>query len=171
MKKILVNVVHPNLENDSRINKKLVEFIQNEQNVTINNLYKKYPDFKIDIKKEQDLLLENDVIIFQFPMYWFSSPALLKEYIDLVLEENFAYGRNNEDLNFKLKNKTLAVCTTLGLGEKEINVENVLKPFELTAEYIKMSYKSPFLVYETYVINNEDLRKRAKDYINFLKEL
>jgi len=87
MKKILVNVAHPSLENDSRINKKLVEFIQNEQNITINNLYKKYPDFKIDIKKEQDLLLANDVIIFQFPMYRFSSPALLKEYLDLVLED------------------------------------------------------------------------------------
>jgi len=52
MKKILVNVVHPNLENSSRINKKLVEFAQDEQNITINNLYKKYLDFKIDIKKE-----------------------------------------------------------------------------------------------------------------------
>jgi len=115
------------------------------------------------------LLLENDVIIFQFPMYRFSSPALLKEYFDLVLEEDFSYSRS-----YKLKDKILAICTTLGLEEKNfegVSIEDVLKPFELTAKYIKMSYKSPFLVYETYVINNEDLEKKAKEYIDFLQKL
>jgi len=168
MKKILVNVVHPNLENDSRANKKFVEFVQNEQNITINNLYKKYPDFKIDIKKEQDLLLENDVIIFQFPMYRFSSPALLKEYLDLVLEEDFSYGTN-----YKLKDKILTICTTLGLEEKNfegISIEDVFKPFELTAKLMKINYKVPFWTYVG-VISDEDLEKRAKEYIDFLQKL
>ena len=80
MKKVLINLVHPNL-NESRVNKYLSQVASKEENITINNLYSKYPDFKIDAKKEQELLLENDVIVFQFPMYWLSSPSLLKEWL------------------------------------------------------------------------------------------
>ena len=93
--------------NESRVNKVLSEVAQKEDFVTINNLYAKYPDFKIDAKKEQQLLLENDVIVFQFPMYWLSSPALLKEWLDVVLEYNFAFGEH-----YKLENKTLLIAIT-----------------------------------------------------------
>ena len=61
MKKILVNLVHPNIEN-SVVNKKLINAISKLENVNINNLYTNYPDFKIDVKKEQELLLNHDVL-------------------------------------------------------------------------------------------------------------
>ena len=64
MKKVLINLVHPNID-ESRVNKFLSQTAQKEENVTVNNLYAKYPDFKIDVQKEQELLLQNDVIIFQ----------------------------------------------------------------------------------------------------------
>ena len=67
MKRVLINLVHPNI-GESRVNKLLTQTAQKEENVTINNLYAEYPDFKIDVQKEQELLLENDVIIFQFPL-------------------------------------------------------------------------------------------------------
>ena len=61
------------------------------EGVTVNNLYEKYPDFFIDVPEEQRLLLENDIIIWHHPFYWYSAPAILKEWMDLVLQHGFAY--------------------------------------------------------------------------------
>lgn len=172
--KVLINVVHPNLESGSRVNKSLLNILKNKPNITINNLYEKYPDFKIGAKKEQELLLNHDVIIFQFPMYWLSSPALLKEWFDVVLEYNFAYGEN-----YKLENKIFSICTTAGGSLKEYSehggnkysVEDFLKPFEGTASYTKMNYKKPFIVYETFSINDDNLDKEAKNYLSYINDL
>lgn len=111
-KKTLLVLVHPNLEK-SRVNKALFEGIKDM--VTICDLYKKYPDFKIDIKAEQKLLLEHDNIVFQFPYYWYQAPALLKEYLDKVLEMGFAFGYTADD--FKLRGKNFKVAITTAAQE------------------------------------------------------
>lgn len=173
MKKVLITLVHPNLS-ESKINKLLSENISKENNITINNLYSKYPDFKINIEEEQKLLLENDVIIFQFPMYWLSSPALLKEWFDTVFSYNFAYGEN-----YKLEGKIFAVATSTGgskeqyqeTGENKFTVESILNSFEASANYVKMTYKEPFITYSTFTITNEELEKSALDYKNYINNL
>ena len=52
----------------------------------IDNLYKLYPDFKIDVKKEQEKLVRADCIILQFPMFWYNTPALMRQWFESVLE-------------------------------------------------------------------------------------
>lgn len=174
MKKILVNVVHPDIEK-SIVNKRLVEGIQDMKNITINNLYKKYPDFKIDVKEEQKLLLEHDTILFQFPMYWFSSPSLLKEWFDIVLAPGFAHAGAS-----MLKDKAFAVAVSCGgakkafsaTGKDKKTVEEFLYPFEITAEYVKMNYKKAYITYDTEtVLSEETLNKYTQDYITYVKEL
>lgn len=44
-----------------------------------------------DIKAEQDKLIWCDLMLWQFPMYWFSLPAMLKGWVDRVLSVGFAY--------------------------------------------------------------------------------
>ncbi|KAM6934240.1 ribosyldihydronicotinamide dehydrogenase [quinone]-like [Xenentodon cancila] len=46
-----------------------------------------------DITKEQSKLTEADLVIFQFPMYWFSVPAIMKGWIDRVLTSGFAFSQ------------------------------------------------------------------------------
>jgi len=173
MKKILVNVVHPNIQ-ESIVNKRLINGIQDMKNIRINNLYEKYPDFNIDIKKEQKLLLEHDVILFQFPMYWFSSPSLLKEWFDTVLEQGFAHAGAS-----MLKEKSFAVAVSCGGSKKEFSatgkdekiVEEFLYPFEITAKYVKMHYEKPYITYDTETVLSEGiLNKYTQDYITYLKE-
>ncbi len=42
------------------------------------------------------------VICFLHPLYWYSTPAILKEWQDLVLEHGFAYGSEGTALHGKL---------------------------------------------------------------------
>lgn len=174
MKKILLNLVHPDI-NQSVVNKRLLDGIKDLENITINNLYQKYPDFKIDAKVEQKLLEENDIILFQFPMYWFSSPALLKEWFDVVLEAGFAYGGS-----YKLADKSFAVAVSCGgskeafseTGKEKKIVEEFLYPFEITANYVKMNYRKPYITYDAEAgLSEETLNLYVKDYVKYIKEL
>ncbi|HEE9583969.1 TPA: NAD(P)H-dependent oxidoreductase, partial [Campylobacter coli] len=85
---------------DSKVNKALFESIKNLKQVQIHNLSEIYKEGKIDVSKEMDLLKNADKIIFQFPLFWFSTPALLKEWQDRVLTA-ILYGENKELLKDK----------------------------------------------------------------------
>lgn len=48
-----------------------------------------------DVRRSQDSLLWSDELILQFPLWWWSLPALMKGWIDRVLAMGFAYGSRN----------------------------------------------------------------------------
>ena len=98
MKKTLIILAHPNIA-ESKVNKALLDGIQNESNITVHDLYATYKTVEaIDVAKEQALLVQFDRIIFQFPLYWYSAPAMLKEWQDKVLSYGFAYGPEGSKL-------------------------------------------------------------------------
>lgn len=173
MKKVLINLVHPNLE-QSRVNKFLSQSIETEENVMINNLCAKYPDFKIDRKKEQELLLEHDVVVFQFPMHWFGSPTLLKEWFTLVFERHFAFGEN-----YKFEGKQFAVAVSTGSakevytpsGNNKHTVEEFLMPFAGTANFVKMEYQTPFITNNCFAISDEELENASEKYLEYIRNL
>jgi NAD(P)H dehydrogenase (quinone) len=45
-----------------------------------------------DVKAEQEKLLWADVLILQFPLWWYTMPAILKGWVDRVYAYGFAYG-------------------------------------------------------------------------------
>ncbi len=83
MPNVLILFAHPKFER-SRVNKALVDKIKNKEGVTFHDLYEYYPDFNIDLLKEKKLLLEHYVVVWHHPLYWYSCPPLLKQWIDLV---------------------------------------------------------------------------------------
>ncbi len=60
--------------------------------MTDHDLYEAYPDFGIDVGREQERLPAHDVVVFQHPLFWYSTAAILQEWKDLVLEHGWAYG-------------------------------------------------------------------------------
>src|SRR5271157_5148042 len=171
---ILVVLAHPDIR-ASRINRALVEALSGLGDVIVHDLYRQYPDSRIDVKKEQGLLLKADTVVFQFPFYWYSSPALLKEWEDKVLEYGFAYGSKGT----ALRGKRLSVATSTG-GPKEayslqgrsgFSMEDLLKPFEATANLCGMRYERPFLVHGARTISDEELKKRAGEYKELVMNL
>ncbi len=100
MKRILVIFSHPALQS-SRANKQLLHAIEGLEGITLHDLCQRYPDMFINVKREQALLAEHDIIVFQHPFYWYSCPAIMKEWMDLVLEYGYAYGPEAHALNGK----------------------------------------------------------------------
>ena len=149
--RILWNIIHPDLEN-SRGNRILFAAIQDVENVTTNELYKQYPDGKINVKREQELLNSNDLIVFQHPFYWYSSPSLMKEWLDKVLEAGYAYPPK---LGRALHGKHwLSVITTGGPdwsyrsgGYNNFTMSELLRPFQQTAYLCGMKWLPPFIVH------------------------
>ena len=65
--KTLVILAHPDI-NESRANKRWKEeLLKYPQEIEVHELYKEYPDWNIDVKREQELLVKYEHIIFQFP--------------------------------------------------------------------------------------------------------
>ncbi|MFN3760476.1 MAG: NAD(P)H-dependent oxidoreductase [Algoriphagus aquaeductus] len=174
MRKILVLFAHPKYE-QSDVNHALLEPISHLENIEIRDLYELYPDFNIDIQKEQELLFQHEIIIWHHPIYWYSCPPLLKQWIDLVLEYGWAYGPGG----VFLKNKYVMNVVTSG-GSKDIyspegrnryTIEEFLRPFEATAYLCLMRYLPPFHVGGTHRISPEELEGKAQVYRDLILTL
>jgi len=174
LKDILILLAHPKLE-DSRINNALLEAAKTLPNVRVHDLYDMYPDFNIDVVYEQEILFGHEVVIWQHPFYWYSAPPILKQWIDLVLEYNWAYGPNA----FALREKTILNALTAG-GSREVycaegrnhyTVSEFLRPFEQTARLCGMNYLPPFSVMGANKIKGDQIRQCQEEYINLLKWL
>lgn len=167
MQKILIILAHPAIHK-SKINKALLDAVSGLEGVTLHDLYENYPDFFINIKKEQSLLGEHDIIVWQHPLYWYSCPALLKEWFDLVLEHDFAYGKNGTALHGK---KTMTVTSTGGssqvYSESGLNhntIHQFLIPFRQTALLCGMEYLPPFVVHGAHSLMEQSIRLQANKY-------
>ncbi len=79
----------------SRVNRAMVHAARSLPNVTVHDLYETYPDFHIDVPREQALMQAADLIVFQHPIQWYGMPSLLKEWVDAVLEVGWAYGQGS----------------------------------------------------------------------------
>ena len=145
MSKILVVLAHPNIES-SLGNRTIVEkFKSLHPEAEIDELYKLYPDFRIDVKREQQKLLKADYIILQFPLYWYNAPALLRQWFESVLEHGFAYGSTGK----ALKGKKLILSITTGSpydayrvgGVQNFSIEDLTKGFRQLANLCSMEWE------------------------------
>jgi glutathione-regulated potassium-efflux system ancillary protein KefG len=173
-KKILILFAHPAMEK-SRVNLHLAEAVKDLEGVYFHDLYQEYPDFHFDIDREQELLLQHDVIIFHHPFFWYSTPAILKEWQDLVLEHGWAYGSRGNALKGKL---FMNVITTGGKesayqeeGYNKFTMRQLLTPIEQTASLCNMIFLAPFIVHGTHSITPEDISRYKTDYTELILAL
>lgn len=169
--KTLIILAHPNLES-SVANKRIVEKLPKHiNNVEVRDIFKLYPDYKINIEAEQQALLETDTIVFQYPFYWYNMPAILKLWFDEVFSYNFAYGSEGD----KLKGKNFLLSITVGgpadsytpLGYNHFKIEDFIKPLEQTAYLAQMNYLAPIyehgMVYISGVYNSKEVVEQRAD--------
>lgn len=172
--KILILFAHPRFERSVN-NSKLLKQAYNIPGVTVHDLYEKYPDFNIDIEHEKQLLTGHQIIVWQHPFYWYSSPPLLKQWIDLVLQFGWAYGPGGD----ALKDKIVFNSITSGghrtayskEGHNRFTIRELLAPFDQTAVLCKMIYLPPFVIHGTHRISNSELDEMAAYYGTILQRL
>lgn len=173
MKKTLIILAHPNIA-ESKVNKALLDGIQNESNITVHDLYATYKTVEaIDVVKEQALLVHYDRIIFQFPLYWYSAPAMLKEWQDKVLSYGFAYGPEGS----KLAGKESKIIVSVGSPEyayqagayNNFTLSEYLRPLQSTIVFTGMEFKGIFATYGAMKLTAEALANDVKTYQTILK--
>ncbi len=173
MRRVLILFAHPVYER-SRVNRRMVDAVSDLDGVTVHDLYTVYPTMRVDVRREQALLVEHDVVVFQHPFYWYSTPAIMKEWQDLVLEHGWAYGQGGTQLRGKL---TFNVVTTGGPatayrrdGYNRFTVRELLAPYDQTAHLCGMRYLPPFAVHAALkVVGDADVAEAKARYRRLLE--
>ena len=173
VRKITIFLSHPNLDN-SFINKYLADIHKKSSNFCVHHLDKSIKNGYFDLDDEKKLLQESSAIIWQFPIYWYNSPASLRQWQDQVLSP-IVYSNNNF-----LKGKSVAVVFTAGAAEEHYShtglnrytAEEMLRPFEMTANASGMIWHKPLGIYECSAEMSEAaLQKAEAAYKKLVEEL
>jgi glutathione-regulated potassium-efflux system ancillary protein KefG len=171
MPKILILFAHPRFEH-SRSHAALLRHLPTDPDITFHDLYEHYPDFNIATAHEQQLLLEHDVILWQHPLYWYSCPPLLKQWIDLVLLHGWAYGPGGTALNGKTVAQVLTTGGTRSAytpeGHHQFTLAEFLRPFQRTTTLCHMQYLPPFVVHDSHHLTPDALEAYGQAYARLL---
>jgi putative NADPH-quinone reductase len=182
--KTLVVVAHPDIET-SVINKAWLEELRKYPELyTVHELYNVYPDWQIDVAQEQKLIEAHEKFVLQFPVFWFSSPPLLKKWLDDVLTYGWAYGSGS---GYKMQNRKVALAVTAGIKEQDYSstgrykysLDEILLPFEITTNYVNATYGSYYAFYGTESasdvtaeqVNNNEVARSVVEYRSFIAAL
>lgn len=168
---ILVLLGHPGLHL-SRINRAMVDAIAGLPEVEVRDLLERYPDFFIDVAAEQRRLREIDLLVMQYPIYWYGMPAILKHWLDSVLTRGFAYGEGGD----ALRGKSLRVAVSTGAPPEAYTPQGVhgypleifLRPIEQTARFCGLRYLPPLVLQGGRMLPQATIDTHAAGYREWL---
>lgn len=166
--KTLIIVAHPKLI-ESGTQKFLKTSLTKMEDVTWHVLDVTQPHF--DVAAEQALLQKHDRIIFQFPLYWYSAPAVLKQWEDEVLNRNFVYGTQRA-----LAKKELGIVVSTGDpqrgfvagGDEQFTLSELLRPYQALANKAGMNYLPPFSIFQFAYLTETAKQRLVIDYQQYI---
>jgi glutathione-regulated potassium-efflux system ancillary protein KefG len=172
--RVLVLFAHPALHR-SRVHRRLARAVRGLEGVTFHDLYEAYPDFDVEVEREQALLLAHDCYVVQHPFYWYSTPALVKQWLDLVLTHGWAYGRGGT----ALRGKRMLCAISTGGGEEtycaegrnRCSMRELLAPLEQTARLCGIDFLPPWILHGTHALGDTALDRAAEEYVRVLAAL
>lgn len=173
MKNVLIISGHPDLHTSVANTAILDELAQTLPNANIRKLDELYPSYQIDVKSEQQAILDADIIVWQFPFHWYSMPALMKRWLDEVFLHGFSHGSNG-----KLGGKKLIISTTTGAQQvvyqedavMKHTMEQLLAPFDSIAALCNLDLQQKLYLNGVSYTNRENTEKiqaqqrMARDY-------
>lgn len=168
----LILLFHPN-PSRSRANAALAKAAASLNEVEIADMAALYPeglDMERDGEREAARLIGADAIVLQFPMQWYSTPALIKTWQDTVLTRMGYIHPETE--GGRLAGKPVMIAATMGAeeetyrreGRNRVTVEELLVPLRTTANRFAMDWRKPFLLYDAKALDDPTLAKAGADY-------
>ena len=124
-------------------------------------------------------LQKADLLIFSFPMYWTSVPAILKGWIDRVFVSGIFYGGKRFYNRGGMLGKKAMLSFTLGgrdhmFGQNAIHgaIDDLLLPIQRgTLAYVGFEVLPPFIAYHVPYITNEARQQLLQQYQQHLQNL
>jgi glutathione-regulated potassium-efflux system ancillary protein KefF len=171
---VLVLYAHP-YPDRSRANRALLESLDGLADVQVRSLYDLYPDFTIDVAAEQAALGAASLIVWQHPLFWYTTPALLKLWFEKVLTLGWAWGPGGDALRGK---RCLWVVTTGG-DARDYSPDGIHRhPFDAfcgvvrqTVEFCNMEWLAPIIVHEARQLDDNALAAWGSRYRAHLETL
>ena len=170
---IVVYFAHLDIER-SIINRTLRDAVRDLQQVNFRDLHELYPDFFIDVAKEQTVLRDADLIVFQHPIYWYGAPAIFKHLLDTVLLRGFAYGSEGA----ALQGKDFLLVVSTGAAAEEYQpggihhypFEELIRPIEQTVRFCGMQFLPPLVLHGGHSLSSDVIEAHAARYRRMLEE-
>lgn len=172
MSTTLLLLFHPDLKR-SRANATLAQAAAVLPGLEVVDMSAAYPnglELLSDGEREAARLLAAERIVLQFPMQWYSSPALLKAWQDAVLTRMFYLAYEAEGR--RLEGTALMIATTAGNtalayttgGRNLFNMSDLLAPLQATAHRCGLQWCEPFVLYQADKLSPQQLQTAAQDY-------
>ena len=161
-------LAHPDLA-ASRANRALLAGVTGLPAVEVADLYALYPDGRIDASVERERLLRADRLVFQFPLNWYSTPALLKQWQDAVLTPLFYL---EPDIAAATTGLPLLAATTTGGPAASyqpgsptgMTLDELFAPLRATARKCGWLWQAPFAVHDVRNLDDAALLRAGEAY-------
>lgn len=134
--------------------------------------------FEKNISSEQDKVLWCDLMIWQFPLWWFSVPAILKGWIDKVFAMGKFYDNGRIYDNALLKGKKALLSITTGGPENNYittkygSTHQILHPIQTgILEFVGFSVLPSEINFSIERINDDERKEILKRWSNRLKHI
>ena len=169
MTKTLIIISHPDVTQSSS-QQFLLASIKGEELIQIRHLESilaEQENNHFDKRIERACLQDADRIIFQFPLYWYQCPSVMKQWMDEVLTLN---------LSQKAK-KEFGIVVTVGAkqdrytagGSVGFGIEELLRPYQALANQLGWNYQTPFVVYQFQYLTETQKQQLLVDYLYYLE--
>ncbi|SEO12856.1 flavodoxin family protein [Cryobacterium sp. TMT1-3] len=168
MTRPLVIVAHPDLPS-SRINQAWLKALRSSDDTDVHILGDAISNSPMCVTTEHERLSAHDRIILQFPMHWYSAPALLHAWLDAVLERGWAYGPGGRALEGKELGIAVSTWSSAEdyskLGRYHRTLDELTSAFEVTAIRVGMTYLGGHFLTGVGHITDEQLTVDAREYV------
>ncbi len=179
MTRTLILLFHPDIET-STVNAALQAAARTVPGTLVVDIQARYPDGMIDGladgEAEARVLLDADRIVLQFPVRWYSTPALLKAWQDAVLTRMYYVHAQTE--GDQLVGTPLMVAATAGNtaaaygrgGANHFTMDELLAPLKATALRCGLPWHPPHLVFRAGRLEPAELAAASDSYVRALQD-
>ncbi|MES2980105.1 MAG: NAD(P)H-dependent oxidoreductase [Pseudomonadota bacterium] len=170
MRDIYVLAAHPDWRM-SQLNRPMMEAAATLPRVEVTDLYSRYPDYAIDVAREQQLLAQARLVVLLHPIQWYSMPPLQKLWLDEVLTYGWAYGGDKPE-DHALRGKDLWLAASTGGAESSYHPQGYnryffdafLPPYEQTATLCGMRFLPPLVQHGAHHLQPQEIAAQVETF-------